>query len=142
MSRVKGVALATEVERIEFELADESYWIEVYKDPPARVWNELKTAKPNETPFDTDTRVLLCALQEWDLGLDITKEAVNDLTEPVRAAMVHLVTLYYLQLQKAHADLLERIYRPGGDATAPDPTSGAGTASGSRKPSKGSRRTP
>lgn len=142
MSIVKGIARATDVERIAFEIDGVDYWIEVYKDPPARIWNELKTAVPGETPFAADTRVLLAALQDWDLGIDITKESVIDLMEPVRAAMVHLVTMYYLELQKRHAELLQRIYRPGGDGTAADPTSGDETASASPRRSKASRRTP
>lgn len=142
MSTVKGIARVNDVDRIEFDIDGTPYWIEIMKDPPARVWNELLTSKPQETPFDADTRVLLAALQHWDLGLDITREALEDLLTPVRLAMVHLVSTYYLALKERHADLLQRIYRSGGDAAAEDPTPGAGTASGSRKPSKASRRTP
>lgn len=140
MSGVKGVANATEVERIEFTLGAVSYWIEILKDPPARVWNALKTVKPGEAVFDQDSRVLLATLQEWDLGLDVTKEAIEDLQEPVRAAMVHLVTQYYLELQKRYSDILQHIYRPGGDGPT-DPSPGSATASGSPVPSRASRRT-
>jgi len=138
---VKGVAHATDVERITFEIRDTSYAIDILKDPPAKVWNELKTVKPNETAFDQDTRVLEQALQDWDLGLDISRAAIEDLQEPVRQAMVHLVTRYYVELQKSYADILEHIYRPGGDDTAADPTPGGATASGSRARSRASRRT-
>jgi len=138
---VKGIANATEVERIEFEILGTSYWIDILKDPPARLWNELKTVKPGETAFDQDTRLLEHSLQDWDLGVDIKREAIEDLQEPVRQAMVHLVTKYYLALQKSYADILAHIYRPGGDGNT-DPSSGSATASGSRGRSKGSRRTP
>ncbi len=138
---VKGIARATDVERVEFEIDGQSYWVEILKDPTAKQWNDMKTQRPGEASFDVDTRVLLIALQDWDLGVDITKEAVEDLSEPVRAAMVHLVTMYYLDLQRQHAALLERIYRPGGDDAERDPTSGDATASASHRPSRGSRRT-
>ena len=113
----------------------------ILKDPPAKVWNELKTVKPNETAFDQDTRVLEQALQDWDLGLDISRAAIEDLQEPVRQAMVHLVTKYYVELQKSYADILQHIYRPGGDDAPADPTPGGATASGSRARSRASRRT-
>jgi hypothetical protein len=137
---VKGVANATDVERIEFDLLGTSYWMEILKDPPAKVWNELKTVKPNETPFDQDTRVLEQALQAWDLGLDISRAAIEDLQEPVRQAMVHLVTRYYVELQKKYADILQHIYRPGGDGAPTDPSPGSATASDSPARSKASRR--
>ena len=138
---VKGVANATDVERIAFEILGTSYEIAILKDPPAKVWNELKTIKPNESAFDQDTRVLEQALQEWDLGVEISKAAIEDLQEPVRQAMVHLVTRYYVELQKTYADILQHIYRPGGDDTPADPTPGGATASGSRARSRASRRT-
>lgn len=137
---VKGVANATEVERLEFELAGVTYWVEIFKDPPARVWNAIRTPKPGESPFDQDTRLLETTVQAWDLGLDISREAIEDLTDPVRGAMLHVVSQYYVELQNKHQDLLARIYRPGGDGPT-DPSSGSATASGSRAPSRGSRRT-
>jgi hypothetical protein len=138
---VKGVANGTDVERIEFEIVGTSYWIEILKDPPAKVWNELKTVKNGESPFDQDTRVLEHALQSWDLGIDISRAAIEDLQEPVRQAMVHLATRYYVELQKRYADILQHIYRPGGDETPADPSRGSATASDSRARSRGSRRT-
>ena len=141
MPIVKGVANATDVERIEFEIVGTSYWIAILKDPPAKVWNELKTVKPGESAFDQDTRVLEQTLQDWDLGIEITRAAIEDLQEPVRQAMVHLVTRYYVELQKSYADILQHIYRPGGDDTAADPMPGGATASDSRGRSRASRRT-
>lgn len=141
MGAVKGIARVQDVERIAFEVDGVDYWIEVFADPPARIWNDLKKTVPNEAPFDTDTRVLHVSVQEWDLGVDVTKEAIEGLLEPVRAAMVWLVTKFYLDLQQKHSGLLEHIYRPGGDGDAVDPTPGAATASASPKPSRGSRRT-
>jgi len=138
---VKGVANATDVERLEFEILGTSYWIEILKDPPAKVWNALKTVKPGEVPFDQDTRVLELSIQAWDLGLDVSREAIEDLREPVRLAMVHLVSTYYVGLQQQYADLLQHIYRPGGDGTPPDPTPGNAPVSASPAPSKASRRT-
>jgi hypothetical protein len=138
---VKGIANGTSVERIEFEVEGVGYWIEILSDPPARVWNSLKTVKPGETAFDQDTRVLGTALVAWDLGIEIEDGALEDLQEPVRLAMVQLVTQYYVGLQKKHADILEHIYRPGGDGTPADPTPGSATASASPARSKGSRRT-
>ena len=138
---VKGIANATEVERIEFEIADTSYRIDILKDPPAHVWNDLKTIKPGETPFAQDTRVLEQAVQDWDLGVEISQAAINDLKEPVRQAMVHLVTQYYVALQKSYADILQHIYRPGGDDAPADPMPGAGPASASPARSRASRRT-
>ena len=149
---VKGVANATDVKRIKFELPgiafeDEptlvraEYNIAILRDPPAKVWNDLKTVKPGESAFDQDTRVLEQALQDWDLGIEISKAAIEDLQEPVRQAMVHLVTRYYVELQKSYADILQHIYRPGGDDAAVDPTPGGATASGSRARSRASRRT-
>ena len=138
---VKGIANATDVERIEFEMAGTSYRIAIYKDPPAKVWNDLKTVKPGETPFDQDTRVLEQALQEWDLGLEISRAAIEDLQEPVRQAMVHLVTQYYVALQKSYADILQHIYRPGGDDAPADPMRGAAPVSASPARSRASRRT-
>jgi hypothetical protein len=138
---MKGVANALDVERLEFEIRGTSYWIEILKDPPAKVWNDLKTVKPGESAFDQDTRVLERALVGWDLGLDISKAAIEDLQEPVRLAMVHLVTTYYVDLQKSYADLLSHIYRPGGDGGPVDPTPGNAPASASPAPSKASRRT-
>jgi len=138
---VKGIANATDVERIEFEIGGTSYWIEILKDPPARTWNELKRAIPGESVFETNSRVLEASLQAWDLGIDISREAIEDLQEPVREAMVHLVTKYYLELQKQYAEILKHIYRPGGDGAAVDPTPGSATASDSPARSKGSRRT-
>lgn len=138
---VKGVANATDVESITFEIAGTSYTVGILKEPPARTWNDIKTAKPGESAFDQDTRVLEAALQSWDLGLDITREAIEDLQEPVRQAMVHLVTQYYVALQKTYSDLLQHIYRPGGDGAPPDPSPGGAPASVSRGRSRGSRRT-
>jgi len=138
---VKGVANGTDVERIAFEIGGTSYWIEILKDPPAKVWNELKTVKNGESAFDQDTRVLEQSLVEWDLGLDISRAAIEDLQEPVRQAMVHLVTRYYVELQKTYADILQHIYRPGGDETPTDPSSGSATASASPGRSRVSRRT-
>jgi hypothetical protein len=137
---VKGIADGTSVERIEFEVDGVGYWIEILKDPPARVWNALKMVKPGETAFDQDTRVLGTALVEWDLGAEITDAALEDLREPVRLAMVKLTTDYYVELQKKHADILAHIYRPGGDGPT-DPSSGSATASASPARSKASRRT-
>jgi hypothetical protein len=137
---VKGIADGTSVERIEFEVDGVGYWIEILKDPPARVWNSLKTVKPGESAFDQDTRILATALVDWDLGIEIDETALEDMTEPVRLAMVQLVTRYYVDLQKKHADILEHIYRPGGDGPT-DPSHGSATASASPVRSKASRRT-
>lgn len=140
--KVKGVANATDLERIPFEVAGTSYEIEILKDPPAKVWNAIKTVRPGESAFDQDTRMLEHALQAWDLGLDITREAIEDLQEPVRQAMVHLVTAYYVTLQQTYADLLRHIYaRPGGDDGPTDPTPGGAPASASRARSRASRPT-
>jgi Phage tail assembly chaperone len=141
MSIVKGVANATDVERIEFEILGTSYWIAILKDPPAKVWNEIKTVKPGESAFDQDTRVLEQTLQDWDLGIEISRVAIEDLQEPVRQAMVHLVTRYYVELQKSYADILQHIYRPGGDGAPTDPSRGGATASDSPARSRASRRT-
>lgn len=138
---VKGIANGTATHPIEFEVAGQSYAISILANPPARIWNELKTVKPGETPFDQDTRVLELALVEWDLGIDISREAIEDMEEPPRQAMVYLVTKYYADLQKQYADILAQIYRPGGDGTPADPTSGSATASASPARSRGSRRT-
>ena len=138
---VKGIANATDRKRIEFDIGGTSYRIEIFKDPPAKVWNDLKTVKPGETPFDQDSRVLEQSLQEWDLGLDISRAAIEDLQEPVRQAMVWLVTQYYVELQKSYADILQHIYRPGGDDTPVDPSRGSGPASASPERSRASRRT-
>jgi len=137
---VKGIANGIDVERLEFEILGTSYWIEILKDPPSRVWNELKTVKTGESKFDEDTRVLETALQDWDLGIEIKREAIEDLQEPVRLAMVHVTVEYYRGLQKQYSDILAHIYRPGGDGPT-DPTSGSVTASGSPGRSKASRRT-
>jgi len=141
MPTVKGVANATDVERIDFEIGGTAYWIDILKDPPAKVWNELKTVKAGETAFDQDTRVLEQSVQAWDLGLDISRAAIEDLQEPVRQAMVYLVTQYYVALQQTYADILQHIYRPGGDDAPTDPSPGGATASGSRARSRASRRT-
>ena len=87
-THVKGIANATDLERIAFDIGGTSYEIAIFKDPPAKVWNDLKTIKPGETPFDQDTRVLERTVQDWDLGLEISKAAIEDLREPVRQAMV------------------------------------------------------
>ena len=140
-THVKGIANATDLDRIEFEIGGTSYRIDIFKDPPAKVWNDLKTVKPGETPFDQDTRVLERTIQDWDLGIEISKAAIEDLREPVRQAMVYLVTTYYVELQKQYADILQHIYRPGGDETPADPTRGSAPASESPARSRGSRRT-
>lgn len=138
---VKGVANATESEPIDFEIGGTSYHIDILKDPPARVWNALRTVKPGEPAFDQDTRVLMTAIQDWDLGLPLDqKESYEDLLLPVRDAMVHLVVTYYNALQKQHQEVLDRIYRPGGGGPE-DPTSGSATASESPGRSRASRRT-
>jgi hypothetical protein len=139
MPAVKGVANATEVHPIDFEVDGTSYHIEILKDPPARIWNQMKTVLPGESAFDQDTRIFGLAVQDWDLGIDIDNQAIEDLQAPVRDAMVYLTTQYYINLQAKHADILKHIYRPGGDGPV-DPSSGSATASGSPVRSRASRR--